>query len=173
MPTVDHATRNGPCNRCDTHMCLIKLIRRIQLLLVAIFAMGLGLWLASRGEAAIVGPAPVSFDQKDLDKSFNDNKAGCGSSVPMNSRQVPLDEHSRNTDSLDRLKAALPLGQGSSSSSSSTAGGPMGSAAALSMICGAVPIADDAVLGRLPEDHGLSLPDPPGTDLLRPPRVPF
>jgi hypothetical protein len=41
------------------------------------------------------------------------------------------------------------------------------------MICllsSAITLADDTSLSRLPEDHGLSLPDPPGTDLLRPPR---
>jgi hypothetical protein len=151
-------------------MCLIKLIRRIQLPLLAIFAMGLGLSLASAGEAAIVGPAPVSFDQKDLDKSLNDSKAGCGSSAPDHFRHVPSDERDRNSDGLDRVKAALPVGQGSSSSSSSSAGGGATSGAMPCVFNSTVATSDDSPLGHLADDHGFTLPDPPGTDLLRPPQ---
>ena len=171
MPGVDLPKRNGPRNRRDMHMCLINLTRRIQLPLVAIFAMGLGLLLASMGEAAIVGPAPVSFDQNDLDKSLNDSKAGCGSSAPDHCRHVPADEHDRNSDGLERLKAALPLGQGSSSSSSSSAGGGATAGAMPCVFNSTVALSDDSPLGRLAEDHGFTLPDPPGTDLLRPPRA--
>jgi hypothetical protein len=152
-------------------MCLIKLIHRIQLPLIVAFATVLGLSLASVGKGAIVGPVPVSFDQKDLDKSLDDSKSGCGSSAPMNSRQIPSDEHGRNSDGLDRLKAALPLSQGSSSSSSSSAGGGATFGAMPCVFNSTAAISDDSPLGCLAEDHGFTLPDPPGLDLLRPPRT--
>jgi hypothetical protein len=151
-------------------MCLTKLTRWIQPPMLAIFALGVALLLVGKCEAAIVGPTPISFDQKDLDKSLNSGKAGCGSSAPQNYRNHASDESDQNSGGLDRLKAALPLGQSSSSSSSSTAGGGISAGAMPCVFSSTAAIVDDSPLSRLAEDHGFSLPDPPGTDLLRPPR---
>lgn len=132
-------------------------------------AAGVVLSCASLSKAAIVTPTPIGFDAKDLDRTLNDNKAGCGSSS-KNSQQFPLEDRDQNSRHSEHLKAAIPSSQNSSSSSTTSTCGPAGSGVSLCMFNSTITIADNFLLGRLPAEHGLSLPDPPGTDLLRPPR---
>jgi hypothetical protein len=118
--------------------------------------------------AGILLPEEISFDTQDLERHFNGDEDGAGS-VPSKS---PVQTSNENGKTPNRLKATLPTGNSSSSSTSSTssAGGAAGPGIVLCLFNSTIAIADDSPLGRLAEDRGLSLPDPPGTDLLRPPR---
>ena len=136
--------------------------------LVAFIAAAVSVLLTTTHEckAAIVSPSPVGFDAKDLGREFADSYASSSSSTPDNSQQLPAEENDPNRSRSDYLRTSIPLSQNSSSSSSSSAGGLAGSGAVVCMLnCKAV-IPEDSLLGRLTEDHGPSLPDPPGTNLL-------
>ena len=151
-------------------MCGTFVIRRQLLAALVVASTSVLLATVRECKAGIVSPAPISFDAKDLERELSASNAHCGSSAPRNSQQAPLRDDGQDPNQPDHLKPGIPLNQNSSSSSSSSAGGPAGSVAALGVLSGTIAIADDSLLGRLAEDHGLSLPDPPGTDLLRPPR---
>jgi len=122
--------------------------------------------------AGIVAPPQIGFEAKDLERSLGDSQSG-SSSAPRDSRQFPNDsEQDHQQGPLGLLKGTLPASQSSSSSSSSSStSGPSGSGAALAFVSGAVAVTDDLSLGRLAEELGLFLPDPPGAKLLRPPRA--
>jgi hypothetical protein len=122
----------------------------------------------SASHAGILTPQQIGFDAEDLERSLSGEQSG-SSSVPYNAPTGPAGkDQDQRPSPMELLKDSLPGGQSSSSSSSSTGGaGGTGSVFALS---NTIILVDDSFLRRLPEDHGLSLPDPPGTDLLRPPR---
>jgi hypothetical protein len=134
------------------------------------FALVVPLLSGSACHAGILLPQPVDFDVNDLERQFNGDDGSAGA-VPANSHSPTL-PNKENGEKPERLKATLPTGNSSSSSSSSTssAGGAPGSGIVLCLFNSTIAIADGAPLGRLAEDRGLTLPDPPGTDLLRPPR---
>jgi hypothetical protein len=133
-------------------------------------ALGSLLTCASEGKAGIICPAPVSYDEADLDRALTGSAASSGTSAPQNSDSAPLNHDEQRQSRLRPLKAIIPS-QDSSSSSSSSAGGAAGSGAAAYPLSNAAVSADDSLLGRLAEQRGLMLPDPCGTDLLRPPRA--
>ena len=126
---------------------------------------------ARTAHAGIQLPQQVGFDAKDLEQSLDDEAgAGSSSSSQRNSDSWPPTNNDDQPNPLGLLNSPLPTSNSSSSSSSSSAGGATGSGVVLCLFNGTIALTDDACLGRLAEDHGLSLPDPPGTDLLRPPR---
>ena len=122
--------------------------------------------------AGILLPQEVGFDANDLERALSeDGTAGAAtSSRGRESQSWPPRENDKEQNPLGLLNSPLPMGNSSPSSSSSSAGGAVGSGIVLCLFNSTIAIADDAPLGRLAEDHGLSLPDPPGTNLLRPPR---
>jgi hypothetical protein len=143
--------------------------RRSALAVIAISMTAL-LTAAPICKAGIIAPAPPAFGQKDLDQALADQTAACDNAAQKNSPSMPPEDRDQNRGPSDHLKTAIPVNQSSSSSSSSSGGGPLGIGAAFCALGTTNLSADDSLLGRLPEDHGLSLPNPPGTDLLRPPR---
>ena len=123
---------------------------------------------ATVARAGILMPQQVGFDANDLDRDLG---AGAGSSSSrQNSPQSPPSDNDRQSNPLDLLKSSLPTSSSSSSTSTSSAGGAVGSGVVLCVFNNTLTLRDDSPFGQLAEDHGLSLPDPPGTDLLRPPR---
>jgi hypothetical protein len=122
----------------------------------------------SPAHAGILAPQQIGYDIKDLERSLGSTQSG-SSSAPDSKQSSADSERDKKIDPLGLLTATLPGNQSSSSSSSSSSGGA-GSGVVSAHMSGTVFMPDDSPLGRLPEDHGLSQPDPPGTDLLRPPR---
>lgn len=155
-------------------MCGYRLIRSQCTPLPAILAVALVMLFVSvnAAQAGILLPQPIGFDAKDLDQSLSDNHASgsSSSSTPQESQQWPPSDNDQQPSPLGLLNAPLPAGHSSSNTSTSSSGGAAGSGMALCLLNGTISVTDDLALGRLAEDHGLSLPDPPGTDLLRPPR---
>jgi hypothetical protein len=148
------------------HSCRQWLIAFVAASTIVLLAIG------QECKAGIISPAPIGFDDKDLDRELASSKSNCGAAAPKNSEQSPLEDGDQNHNpSSDHLNTAIPLNQSSSSSSSSSTGGPAGSGAAFCTLSTTTANADDSLLGRLPEDQALSVPNPPGTDLLRPPRA--
>lgn len=123
----------------------------------------------SAAHAGILAPQQLGYDVKDLERSLGGTQSS-SSSAPDSKQSSADSERDKKIDPLGLLKATLPGSQSSSSSSSSSAGGA-GSGVVLAYLSGTVIMPDDSPLGRLPDDHGLSLPDAPGTDLLRPPKA--
>jgi hypothetical protein len=137
----------------------------------AIFAAAVLVLLISActSQAGILLPQQIGFDAKDLARSLSDNQAS-GSTAQHDTSQFPRGEQDQQPGPLGLLKGSFPMSHSSSSSSSSSGGGVAGASAALCLANSAITNEDDSSIGRLTENHGLSLPDPPGTDLLRPPR---
>jgi hypothetical protein len=141
-----------------------------------VFVAALILLLSSTSvvQAAILMPEQIGFSANDLEGSFtnDDASAGAGSTSSRNNSQpAPSNDESEQKELLGLLHANLPSGGGTSAgSSSSSSGGSANSGAICWSAVNTIATRDDAPLGRLAEEHGLSLPDPPGTDLLRPPR---
>lgn len=136
----------------------------------AVFAVALvGFFATAHCEGGLLFPDELKFDHEDLERALNDKTAsGTSSRVPVD---APCDDGTEN-QRPELINTAMPSGNSSSSSSSSSSsGGVFGSGLAICISVIKTVISDDAVLGRLTEDHGLFLPDPPGTDLLRPPQV--
>jgi hypothetical protein len=149
--------------------------RRWQLRAVIVSAAVLVPFLMrSDSRAAILPPEQIDFSASDLERSIRDDSSGAGAtSDSRNSDPSQSDEQSQQQQLINLLQSNLPSGgssAGSSSTSSSSSGGSSSANAIGWSLNSTIAIRDDAPLGRLPEDHGLSLPDPPGTDLLRPPR---
>jgi hypothetical protein len=128
--------------------------------------------------AGILVPPQVSFDANDLERAIEQGASEQGASrssdgTSSSSRRVshdwPADESDQPTSPLE-LANSLPTGTTSSSTTSSSPGGAIGSGAVQCVLNSTLTLQDDSPLGTLAEDHGFSLPDPPGTDLLRPPR---
>jgi hypothetical protein len=130
---------------------------------------------ARDAQAGILLPEQIDFTADDLEQSMSARATeGAGSSSSRHRDSQPLSpmNDSEHQEQLGLEHANLPSGtsSGGSSSSSSPAGGSM-SAGAIGWSATTIAIQDDSPIGRLAEDYGLSLPDPPGTDLLRPPRI--
>ena len=128
---------------------------------------------ASQSVAGILVPQQVSFDASDLERALAQgpsNSSAGSSSVPSRrpSHEWPADENQRPTSPLE-LANSLPTSGGSSSTSTSPSGA-VGSGVVVCVLNGTLALRDDSPLGKLAEDHGFSLPDPPGTELLRPPQ---
>ena len=142
---------------------------------LAFVAIALALLLSSSSvcHAGILLPQQVGFDAQDLDQAMDTGDAAGGASSGSGgaSNSWPPNNDDQQPGRLDLLKPSLPVRSSSSSSSSSSAGGAAGSNVVLCLFSGTTMIADDASLGRLAEDHGLSLPEAPGTDLFHPPRA--
>jgi hypothetical protein len=119
---------------------------------------------AANARAGILVPRQVGFAAGDIDRSLQSSSTSTGQHSGQN---LPASDRDEKSDPLSLLKASLPTSNSSSSSSSSTAGG-VGSGVCL--LDGTIVLQDDACFGQLAERRGLDLPDPPGTDLLRPPR---
>jgi hypothetical protein len=130
---------------------------------------------ASTASAGILLPQQVTFDEKDLAQDLAAGLAprssSAGTSAPAR-RHSPVwpEENSNEPNSPLELASSLPTGTSSSTTSSPSPGGAVGSGVVLCVLNNTLTLQDDSPLGTLAEDHGFSLPDPPGTDLLRPPR---
>ncbi len=143
---------------------------------VLMAAVAIALGCANRASAGIIAPQQIGMNAEDLAKWLADKADdGAGSSESTsqareNSKRLPLDGHDLPVDPLGLHESQTPLGSNSSSSSTSSTGGPS-SVPVVCVLDDAIATPDASPLGRLAEDHGLSLPVPPGTDLLRPPRA--
>jgi hypothetical protein len=142
-------------------------LRPSSLAAITIAAMVVVFAGANTSKAGILVPEQISFGDKDLERELQNNEASSTSAPHTLPSPTEQDRH-RNP--FAHLNDSLPNSQ-SSGSSSSTGGGVTGGGVALALLSGTIAPADDPSIGRLPEDHGLSLPNPPGTDLLRPPRA--
>jgi hypothetical protein len=156
-----------------------------QLLAVGCIALAM-LAAASTCEAGILLPEQVTFNENDLERALENGgrnlaaglaprDTSCSSSsTPI--RRINRDWWNENERDENRPFELAnyhnsPTGSSSSSTSTSSGGGAPGSGAVVCLLSGTLNLRDDSPLGHLAEDHGLSLPDPPGTDLLRPPRI--
>lgn len=152
-------------------MCARRSMRCTSLLALAVAALAVLLTDASFARAGILAPQQVNFGLSDLDRALADRGAAGSSSSSADSRETPFPFGDRDSHDSDLPKLGMPVGHSTSTSTSSSTGVGAGSGIVLCLFSSTITITDDATLGRLPEDHGLSLPDPPGTDLLRPPRT--
>ena len=152
-------------------MCCWKpaLLKQVLPVVVGLTAMLAFASWAGTAQAGILLPEQVGFDAKDLERSLSDEGAGSSRSSKNETPSWPSDNDDQQRTPLGLLKSSLPTSS-SSSSSSSSGSGAVGSGVVLCIFNSTITIDDDAPLSRLAESHGLSLPDPPGTDLLRPPR---
>lgn len=135
---------------------------------LALVALSFALLAGDTAQAGIVLPQEVGFDAADLDQSFSATQSGGASS--SSSSQRPIGEDTPSPPGHEDLHTALPASPSSSSSSTSTSGAGSSPTLVVFTLSRTVLVPDDACLGRLAEECGLSLPMPPGTDLLRPPR---
>ena len=129
---------------------------------------------ASGAQAGILVPQPVGFSEGDLEKSLTVKNADSASTSSSSDRKSQLPSQNSDDNSpnpLGLLKGHLPIGGNSSSGSSSSSAGGVGANMLVCSLNNTITIVKDPTLSRIAEDHGLSLPDPPGTDLLRPPRA--
>jgi hypothetical protein len=148
-------------------------------MLLAVVGSMLVMFSAASCHAGILMPAQVTFDADDLEKAIDSASTAGASSASQSAQTGPRriardwwsDEHRDQNSPLELAKSNLPTGSTSSSTSSSPAGGAPGSGGVVCMLSASLDLRDDSPLGQLAEDHGFSLPDPPGTDLLRPPRL--
>lgn len=135
----------------------------------------LGTVCASTTFAGILLPDQISFEADDIEQYLADNNSQgstSSSSSPARHRSPAWpDENSNEPSSPLELANSLPTGTSSGTTSSPSPSGAVGSGAVLCVLNSTINLQDDSPFGTLAEDHGLSLPDPPGTDLLRPPRV--
>lgn len=134
----------------------------------------LGSVCASKTFAGILLPQQVTFDEEDLAQDLAAGLAPRSSSASTSTstrRHIPATpvEDSNEPDNPLELANSLPTGT-SSTTSSPSPGGAVGSGVVLCVLNSTLVLHDDSPLGTLAEDHGFSLPDPPGTDLLRPPQ---
>ncbi len=145
---------------------------RISKLKFGTFALFAALALGvSTSEAGILLPQQISFDAQDLDQLATDAEGLAGSAgASSDSTTWPANEDEQQPDPMELLHSPLPL-QNTSSSSSSSSAGIAGFNVVLCLFSSVTTISDDGPTGRLAEDRRLSLPDAPGNDLLRPPRV--
>jgi hypothetical protein len=154
--------------------CTFRCKRSRWLIFNAAATLAVLLGSASITQAAILLPDQIGFNTSDLEQSLNDENSSSGAGSPSNqSPSSPSNDESEQQELLGLLYANLPSGgtsSGGSSTTSSSSGGSLGAGAVGWSLNSTIAMRDDSPLGRLAEDHGLRLPDPPGTDLLRPPR---
>jgi hypothetical protein len=120
--------------------------------------------------AGIIAPQHLNFSSDDLAKALQDMGSGStSSSAPgrRNSPRLPVSEGDQPANPLGLFDSSLPSGGTSTSGSPSGAGA---AGAAVSTLSSCLLLQDDLPLERLAVEQGLCLPDPPGTDVLRPPR---
>jgi hypothetical protein len=148
----------------------------LRLTFFAVFGLAAIILLTLEGRSAhagIVAPEAIDFGADDLERSLYDGSGGACAAPSESESPSPLP-----TDDCARLallgllnnSSSLPTGGSSPSSSSSTSGAYGSGAMIPCVISGLCNMHGDAQINQLAENHGLSLPDPPGTDLLRPPR---
>jgi hypothetical protein len=149
---------------------------RLKHLLPAVVALAASaVWLGCAGNAGagIIAPQQIDFNADDLAQSATDG-SGAGASTSYSStnggnpQRLPWQDNGEQLDPLSLLDSHLPAGSTSSSSSTSSVSGVV-----VSVVCSlnsTITLRDDSPLGRLAEERDFFLPDPPGTDLLRPPR---
>jgi hypothetical protein len=175
----DHDGKRGTGSRvirATIRMLATIQIRLTQLLLanVGIASLLLSMSSAATVHAGILQPDEIKFTAEDLERSLSIHESYGAGSSSRHSDFHPASNDERDQRELFGLKQAnLPSSgssPGSSSSSSSTTSGSMTAGAIASTVNYSSAIRDDSPLGRLAEGLGLTLPDPPGTDLLRPPR---
>jgi hypothetical protein len=143
-----------------------RLMRCTSVPAIIAVALGIGLLSATVSEAGIVLPEQFNFDASDLEQSASAGQAGTAS---PSASDLPTNEDEDPKQSV-LLKVVLPSGSSSTSNSPTSTSRVAGSGGMLCVVNNTITVADDSSCGRLSEDHGLSLPDPPGIDLLRPPR---
>jgi len=159
--------------------------RHLPSLLLAGICM-LAMQAASTCQAGILMPEQVTFDEQDLAASLATRESAsstdtrhptpdtCSSSSTPLRRIQPDWWNQENQDEnvpFELTKSKLPTGTTSSSTSSSSSVAGAAGSSVVCLLSTPLNLRDDSPRGQLAEDHGLSLPDPPGTDLLRPPRV--
>ncbi len=156
-------------------------MRRLMMPLVSVAVVSAMLSIAvSRCHAGILRPAQVTYGVTDLEKALDGGNALAASlatrssdSSSSSSRRTthdwPSNDPNQPTNPLELVKSSMPTGSSSGTSTSST-GGAIGSGVVICALNGTLTLRDDSPLGSLAEDHALSLPDPPGNQLLRPPR---
>jgi hypothetical protein len=150
---------------------LTKLRYGLSPALMVVLPLGLLVLGATVGQAGIQLPQQVNFNAEDLEEALRAHASGA-TSTSSTSRRASRDDD-EVADPSRFLKTSAPSGSNSTGSTSSTSSGS-GASSLLVVLCefsGTTVLADDATLSELPEDHGLRLPDPPGTELLRPPRA--
>jgi hypothetical protein len=154
-------------------------MRRVVVPVLALAAVCVLLSLhATPCRAGILLPQQVSFGECDLEKAVNSAAAthgglASGASTSSSNRHRSPDWPASDGDQPSsplELAKSLPTGSSTSSTSTSSTGGAIGSGVVFCVLNGTLTLHDDSPLGLLAEDHGFSLPEPPGTDLLRPPR---
>ena len=155
------------CQRDRCEQCLSSAV-----VLAAAIAL---LACASGAQAGILLPQPVGFSEGDLEKSLCAKLAGGASSTSSGDRNSQLPSQNSDDNSpnpLGLLKVHLPIGgTSSSSSSSSSSTGGVGASMVVCSLNSTITIMDNTTLSRIADDRGIALPDPPGTNLLRPPRA--
>jgi hypothetical protein len=134
----------------------------------------LGSACASTAFAGILLPQQISFDADDIEQilASESSQASTGASSSSSRRHLPewpAKDQGQPSSPLE-LANSLPTSTSSSTTSSPAPGGAVGSGVVLCLLNNTITVQDDSPLGMLAEDHGFSLPDPPGTDLLRPPQ---
>ena len=133
---------------------------------------------ATECHAGILLPQQVSFGESDLEKAVsstdsNRGQQAAGASSSSSNRHRSPDWPASDSDQPSsplELAKSLPTGGSTSSTSTSSTGGAIGSGVVFCVLNGTIALQDESPLGQLSEDHGFSLPAPPGTDLLRPPQ---
>lgn len=154
------------CNHKQAVRSMYSRLLSRSALLQAIIAGAIFLFTDRPCDGSIVVPDAHGLNANDFE-CLSDNHAS-SSSAPENSDDPEPGKNLQKSDPWDFLKA---LGSGGSPSSTSSSGGTSGVSYALSLSGGTKICGDDSNCARLAEDRSLFLPDPPGTDLLRPPRA--
>ena len=138
-------------------------------LLPAIFVGAIFVLTVRPCAGSIVVPDSFGVNSNQFD-CLSDNYAS-SSPAPKNSNNSEPAEDLQKTDPWDFLKAIGAGGSTAPSSSTSSTGGASGVSCVLCVFGGTKIRGDDSNCGRVAEVRSLFLPDPPGTDLLRPPRA--
>ena len=138
-------------------------------LMQAIFVGAIFLFANRPCAGSIVVPDSIGLDASDLHFLFSSDTSS--SSAPENTNDPEPGDKLQKSDPWDFLKALGSGGSSTSSSSSSSTGGTFGASCIIGVLNGTKFSGDDSDCGRIAEDRSLFLPDPPGTDLLRPPRA--
>jgi hypothetical protein len=136
-------------------------------LLPAIFVGAIFVFAVRPCAASIVVPDAAGLSSNDFE--FLSSNQASSSPAPTSSDDSEPADNFQKSDPWDFLKALGPGGSTTSSSSTSS-GGASGASWGLCVLADTEICGDDSNCGRLAEDRSLFLPDPPGTDLLRPPR---
>jgi hypothetical protein len=140
--------------------------------IILVVALIVSVSAGSVAQAAILLPDQIDLSADDLERTLSSDATGSAGSPSRrcNSDSLPSDNSDKPSERLSLLQGQVPGGGASSNGSSSSVGGNTTVGTVGNPLATTIALRDDAPLGRLAEDQGLSLPDPPGSDLLRPPR---